>query len=204
MQLYMRMLAHTNVTKPAWSRIAWLIVPFLTSVVLAATPLLHDINVRVKVDGPVVLVDVDFFVPASQQEIWAVITDFDHASRFIDKLHESRVISRGPGSMVVAQKGTMGFGPFSMQLETVSEISLIPYEKIQSRLISGNMKRLDADTTLFVETGGTRFVYRVQSIPDIWIPPLIGPAMIELEARHRFRQLVDEILRRKAALGATQ
>jgi hypothetical protein len=158
-----------------------------------------DIGVRVHVDGGVVTVDVEFFVRASPEEAWAVMTDFDNAARFIGKLHESRVLSRTQETLVVAQKGTMGLGPFSVPLESVSEIRLEPPQKIQSRMISGNMKKYDSETELLREAEGTRVVYRVESIPDVWIPPLIGRAMIEFETRSRFRQLVEEILRRKAS-----
>ena len=98
----------------------------------------------------------------------------------------------------------MGFGPFSVPLESVSEIRLKPYEGIQARMLSGNMKKYDSDTTIRRESEGSRIAYHVESIPDVWIPPVIGPAMVEFETRVRFRQLVDEILRRKASVAANK
>ena len=167
----------------------------------ADSPPEPGIDIRVQIDEGTVTVDVEFFVRATPEEAWVVMTDFDNAARFIHKLQESRILSRSPESMVVSQKGTMGLGPFSVPIESVSEIRLQPLEKIQSRMISGNMKKYDSDTALQREAEGTRVVYRVESIPDVWIPPLIGRAMIEYETRSRFRQLVEEILRRKANPG---
>ena len=164
----------------------------------ADSPPQPGIDIRVQIDEGTVTVDVEFFVRATPEEAWVVMTDFDNAARFIHKLQESRVLSRSMESMVVSQKGTMGLGPFSVPLESVSEIRLKPHETIRSRMISGNMKKYDSDTALRREPEGTRVVYRVESIPDVWIPPLIGRAMIEFETRSRFRQLVEEILRRKA------
>ena len=164
----------------------------------------QDLDIRVRIDGGSVIVNVDFYVRATPEEAWAVMTDFDNASRFVAKLHESRILSRTPEVLVVSQKGTMGFGPFSVPLESVSEIRLKPYATIQSRMLSGNMKKYDSDTTIRSETEGSRIVYRVESIPEVWIPPLIGPAMVEFETRSRFRQLVEEILRRKAAAAANK
>ena len=161
-----------------------------------------EIGVRVNIDGRTVKVDVEFVARATPEEAWAVMTDFDNASRFIQKLHESRILSRTPEGLVVSQKGTMGFGPFSVPLESVSEIRLKPYEGIQTRMLSGNMKKYDSDTTIRREAEGSRIAYHVESIPDVWIPPVIGPAMVEFETRARFRQLVDEILRRKASVAA--
>jgi hypothetical protein len=96
----------------------------------------------------------------------------------------------------------MGYGPFSATFDTVAEIRLKPYEAIESRLISGNMKKLEARTRLSPEAGGTRIAYHVESIPDIWIPPLIGRLLVEFESRARFDQLLDEILARKNSARA--
>jgi hypothetical protein len=159
------------------------------------------IDVAVRMQGEEVLVDVNFHLPVTPREAWAVMTDYDHATEFISKLEKSVILSRTDEMLLVSQKGTMGFGPFSVPIETVTEVLLTPYEKLQGRMISGNMKKNQSTTRLIADAGGTRVVYHLESIPDVWIPPLIGRAIVELETRARFRQLVDEILRRKALSG---
>ena len=157
----------------------------------------ESIDVGVRIRGDEVIVDVDFHVGVTPQEAWAVITDYDHATSFISKLEKSVVLSRTEDTLLVSQKGTMGYGPFSVTLETVLEIRLTPFEKIQSRLISGNMKKNDATTTLIADANGTRIVYHLESIPEFWMPPIIGHALVELETRARFRQVIEEMLSRK-------
>jgi carbon monoxide dehydrogenase subunit G len=156
------------------------------------------IDVDVHMRGGQVLVDVDFHVRATPQEVWAVITDYDHATAFISKLEKSVILSRTDEMLLVSQKGTVGYGPFSVKLETVMEIHLTPFEKMQSHLVSGNMKKNEATTRLIADASGTRVVYHLESIPNVWLPPLIGHALVEFETRARFRQVVEEILRRKA------
>lgn len=148
--------------------------------------------------GEEVFVDVNFHVRVTPQEAWAVMTDYDHATAFISKLEKSVILSRTDEMLLVSQKGTMGFGPFSLDLETVTEIRLTPFEKMQSRMISGNMKKSEATTRLIADASGTRVVFHLESIPDFWMPPIIGRALVEFEARARFRQLIEEMLRRKA------
>jgi hypothetical protein len=131
-----------------------------------------------------------------------VMTDYDHATDFISKLEKSVVLSRTNETLLVSQKGTMGFGPFSVPIETVTEVLLTPYEKIQGRMLSGNLKKNQSTTRLITDSSGTRVVYHLESIPEVWIPPLIGRAIVEFETRARFRQLVEEILRRKASSAA--
>lgn len=160
------------------------------------------IDVDVRIQGGEVIVDVNFHVRVTPQEAWAVMTDFDHATEFISKLEKSVILSRTGEMLVVSQKGTMGWGLFSVPIETVTEIRLTPYEKMQARMVSGNMKKNESTTRLIADASGTRVVYHLESIPDVWLPPIIGRVMVEFETRARFGQLVGEILRRKAAAGA--
>ena len=161
-------------------------------------------EVRVRIAGEVVFVEVDCFVRATPEDTWAVLTDYDNATRFISKLERSTSTTAGPGIVLVSQKGTMGFGPFSVPLETVMEMRLTPLERIQARLISGTLKRYEAVTTLVRDPMGTRLKHRSEAIPDIWIPPVVGQAMVSYEAKERFGQLLAEILRRKGRPDAVR
>jgi len=152
--------------------------------------------------GNEAVVDVDFHVGVTPQEAWAVMTDYDHATAFISKLEKSVILSRTGELLLVSQKGTMGYGPFSLTLETVTELRLTPFKKMQAHLISGNMKKNDATTLLIPDATGTRIVHHMESIPDVWMPPILGRALVEFETRARFRQLVEEMLRRKALAEA--
>jgi Polyketide cyclase / dehydrase and lipid transport len=185
--------------RPSWRYFPLIAVTLLG---LFANPARADadesIDVAVRIRGGEVIVDVNFHVGVTPQEAWAVITDYDHATSFISKLEKSVILSRTDDTLLVSQQGTMGFGPFSVTLETVLEIRLTPFEKIQSRLISGNMKKNDATTTIIADASGTRVVYHLESIPDFWMPPIIGHALVELETRARFLQVIEEIRSRKA------
>jgi len=156
------------------------------------------IAVAVRIQGEEAIVDVNFHVRVTPQEAWAVMTDYDHATHFISKLEKSVILSRTDELLLVSQKGTMGIGPLSVTFQTVSEIRLTPFEQMQARLVSGNMKKNDATTRLVADATGTLIVHHMESIPDVWMPPIIGRALVEFETRARFRQLVEEMLRRKA------
>ena len=159
----------------------------------------QDIEVRVELEGELVRIDTSFHVEATPQETWAVMTDYDRAVGFISDLDASRVLARDGDTMHVYQKGKAKFGPFSFPMEWVREIRLAPFESMQSHLVSGSMKRLDVTTRLAPEGSGTRINNHTESIPDVWIPPLVGRLFIEHETREKFRELQDEILRRKQA-----
>ena len=158
-----------------------------------------DIKLEIEVHGSEVTTDVEFFVRATPQETWAVLTDYDHATKFISGLERSVVLTRSGEMLIVSQKGRVDYGPFFTTFETIAETHLIPYESISSRMLSGNMKKNQSTTLISPESGGTRVVHHLESIPDVWIPPIIGRVLIAHEVRNRFRQLIAEILRRHAA-----
>ncbi len=161
-----------------------------------------SVDVGVQIHGHEVVVDVSCYVRVTPREAWSVMTDYDHATEFISKLERSAILSSTHDTLVVAQKGAMGYGPFTLPIETVSEIRLHPFEQMQTRLISGNMKKYEGTTRIHSEAGGTRIVYHLEAVPDVWIPPLIGKTMVRSETRARFGQLLDEMLRRRILSAA--
>jgi carbon monoxide dehydrogenase subunit G len=164
----------------------------------------QDIEVRVHIDGDFVRLDASFSVGASRQEAWSVLTDFAHMARFISNLKSSSVVARNGDVVTVAQAGEASLGLIKFPFESVRELHLTPYEKIQSRMVSGNMKRYEGTTELFAEGEGTRVVFRSESVPDKWVPPGVGPYFIEQESREQLSEFRAEILRRKVARGADE
>ena len=109
------------------------------------------IDVSVRMQGEEVFVDVRFHVPVTPQEAWAVMTDYDHATEFISKLEKSVILSRTEAMLLVSQKGAMGFGPFFRADRNGDGSALTPYEKLQGRMISGNMKKNQSTTRLIAD-----------------------------------------------------
>ena len=159
----------------------------------------HDIEVKVRVVGEDVVVDVSFPVHATQQEVWAVMTDFDHMASFVSNVQSSRVVDRSGNVLHIAQQGKAQHGPLSFEFDSVREIRLSPYDRIQSHLISGKMRKLEGDTQLKAEGDATRVAYHGDSIPGVWIPPIVGKIFIENELREQFRDIRNEVVRRKHA-----
>ena len=66
-------------------------------------------------------------------------------------------------------------------------------------MISGNMRKMEGTTQLVDEWAQTRIIYHTDSIPGVWIPPVIGKTFIEHEIREQFQEMRNEIIRRKQA-----
>ena len=163
----------------------------------------QDIEVHVKKEGPEVVVDVDCPVNTSVAVAWEVLTDYDHMSEFLSNVQSSSVKSRDGRMLQVYQMGKATRGLLSISFENLRAVELVPYQEIRSRLISGDMKA-SAFTTRIVDDGTVvRIIHSGRYTPKIWVPPVIGPTLIEDETRKHFGELRTEILRRSALRAKT-
>ena len=143
----------------------------------------EDIEVKVKIDGASVTVDLSLVVPATRQEVWSVLTDFGHMADFISNLKESRVISTSGNTLKIFQRGVATYGPISFPFESTREIRLTPFDKIKSHMISGNMRRMEGVTRLIDEGGQTRIIYHTDTIQEVWVPPIGKHARLQRQIR---------------------
>jgi len=158
-----------------------------------------DIEVKVQIAGENVIVDLSLVVPATRQEVWAVLTDFEHMAGFISNLKESKVVSISGDTLKIFQRGSATYGPISFPFESTREIQLTPFDKIQSHMISGNMRKMEGTTQLVDEDRQTRVIYHTDTIPGVWIPPIVGKVFIEHETREQFQEMRNEIIKRQLA-----
>ena len=162
----------------------------------------RDIIVKVQKKGEWVIVDVDFPVDATVPETWNVMTDYDNMSKFVSNLLSSRILGREGNTLSVEQKGKASRGPLTISFENVREIVLTPQREVRSRLVSGDLKASEFTTRVIDRGAFTQIINHGEFIPNIWVPPVIGPALIEAETRKQFQELRLEILRRKAETAA--
>jgi carbon monoxide dehydrogenase subunit G len=194
-------LSHTT-RDAGWRHVAAaaLGVALLTAAASAAVaPDDGDIAATVHREGREVVIDVDMRVDATPEEAWEVLTDYDHMSRFVPDLVSSRIIRRDGDRIEVAQQARFHFGPFSLEAENVRAIDLVPPREIRSRLISGDMLSSTFVTRIAPDGNATRVTNHGEFIPNRWLPPFVGPAIVQAQTRKQFAELRAEILRRKHA-----
>src|SRR4029077_19817036 len=145
-----------------------------------------------------IVVDVDVPVNAPLAVAWEVLTDYDHMTEFIANLQSSSVQARDGQKLQVYQKGKAERGLLSITFENVREVQLVPYQEIRSRLISGDLKASQFTTRVVADGKQVHIINSGRYTPKIWVPPFIGPALIEAETRKQFGEIRTEILRRNA------
>lgn len=157
----------------------------------------QDIHVNVSYEGKEIVLDTTFTINSNVDEVWAVLTDFDHATQFISNLKESKILETKENVLKVEQKGLAKYGLLSFKFESTREIRLTPKSDIQTHMLSGTMKKFDASMHLKVDGDVTEVVYRCVSVPGFWIPPLIGKRFIQRETEEQFSEIRQEVMRRK-------
>jgi hypothetical protein len=90
--------------------------------------------------------------------------------------------------MQVAQKGKASRGPLSISFETMREIELVPTTEIRSKVVAGDtMPRLVRER-IEERDGVTHVTHTGTYTPSMWVPPGIGPAMIEAAERSTYER----------------
>ncbi len=171
-------------------------------VCLAATAAAHaqPVAVAVRKAGETIFVDVTARVLSNPGPAWAALTDYDHMAEFVSAVRESRVVSRQGNFLEVAQTGGAKRGFFDFTFKTLRSVELVPESEIRSRLIHGDFKSYEFTTRLAVDSsaGAVTITHHGEYVPNIWVPPVVGPALIEAETRKQYGDLITEILRRQA------
>jgi carbon monoxide dehydrogenase subunit G len=181
--------------RPAITRFALAFAFAAAAPAIAASP--SDMDVKVRIVDDEVRTAVTFFVPAPQQRVWEVITDYERAPEYMREVQSAKIVARSGDTLRVAQRDQVKFGPFSIPIETVRDVKHVEPARTDSHLVSGSFKKYDSRIELVPESGGTRIVYRSQAIPDSALAGFAGESTIKKHTEERFRQLRAEILRRE-------
>src|SRR5689334_11570072 len=93
----------------------------------------RDLDVKVQIVGDEFRTSVSLFVPAARQYVWEVLTDYERAPQFTPDLQVSKVLRRSGDTLRLFQKTLVRWGPFSVPVETVSDIRLSAPDRTEAR-----------------------------------------------------------------------
>ncbi len=181
---------------------------FVASLALAAalcTPafaLEQQISIRTARDGEFVTVSASAVMRVDPRVAWAVLSDYDHLSRFIPDMKTSRIVSRDGNRLRVEQTGDVGFFFYKEPVNVVLEVNEEPPHRITARSIEGNIKGLETRYDLDASAAGVKLDYTGRFVPLFAIPPIIGMPLVNRLIERRFRAMVEEIQRRDALVHA--
>ena len=88
-----------------------------------------------------VTVEVALTSQAPTSVVWAVITDYGQATRFIRHLKRSDAVATGDHSVRVTQTGRAEWGPFGANVQTEYDVHMRPAQlTLEGRLVRGDVK----------------------------------------------------------------
>jgi carbon monoxide dehydrogenase subunit G len=158
----------------------------------------QDIVVHVHKDHSTYEIDLEFTVPATIEQTWHVLSDFDHMAQILSNMDSSRIVSRDGNRITVAQTTHGKVGPIHVSVDGLREIVLKPPTEIRSHLLKGDLKASDFTTELHDEGAVTRVTVHGKLVVAAWAALALGADTVAAQTRQQYRELREEIIRRKA------
>ncbi len=158
----------------------------------------RDITVHVEKDGSAFVVSAELTVAANADEVWVVLTDFDHMAQILSNVDASQIANRDGNKFEVIQKSHASTGPLRISHDSVRQVELSPKQEIRSHLLKGNLKSSDFTTRITEENGGIRITVHGKFVASGLSASAITPEAVESQTRRQYQELREEILRRKA------
>jgi len=155
-----------------------------------------SVNVAVRQDGEVFIIDATVDAPVPLDIAWGVLTDFDHMASIVGNLTSSKVSSRDGNTWIVNQEGVAKFGLLSFSFVSERQIRLEPMKRILAKNLSGTVKRMESEANIAAVEQGVQIRYRAETVPDSVLARMFGASFIRHEVREQFLAMSREMLRR--------
>jgi carbon monoxide dehydrogenase subunit G len=149
-------------------------------------------------EGEFIKVSATAQMQVDRRTAWDVLSDYDHLAEFIPDMLSSRIVLRNADGVLVEQKGEIGFLFFRQPLEVTLAVFEQPPRRIVARGVAGNVREMEARYELQSSQDGVKLSYFGRFIPEFFLPPIVGMAIVRSSMERKFRAMVDEILRRDA------
>ncbi len=174
----------------------------LASLALVVAPIAaaadDDITVKVDKTDDSYAVYASLNVPATQDQVWDVLTDFDHMAQILSNVDDSKIVDRKGNAFNVVQKSHGNAGPVRVSLNSTRRIDLTPKTEIRSQFVSGDSLKSSVFTTRLAAQGsGTQVVVQGTFVPTWLAGSVITVEAVQTQTRRQYAELRDEILRRK-------
>lgn len=143
-------------------------------------------------------IDAHADVDAPPSIAWAVLSDYDHLAEFVPHMRVSRVVSRPGEPLRIEQRGETRWLGFRRSVDVVFAIDETPPSRLAFHAVAGSFRRMEGEWRVEPRESGARIVYRAEMLPDFWIPPFVGPALVARDVTARVAAVAREIRRRAA------
>ena len=160
-------------------------------------------ELEVSREGEAYRVRFEAVVDVPPDRVFALLTDYDRLVRLHPGITEAeRLPPRRSGEVRVRTVLEACVAVICRSLERVERVRSREQRLIEARIVAGasDFRSGSSRWELAAVSRGTRIRFRSRMVPDVWVPPVIGPWAIEQALRGNLRTLV----RRLEGMGATR
>ena len=147
------------------------------------------------------------YLAAPPQAVFAVLTDYEHFTRISGSIVESkRVQQLDPMNTLVYTDTRFCALFFCRHVKEMQKVTQAPPGDISSTVLpaqSDNVKSGSAVLHLQAEGEGTLLDWQIRLEPGFWVPPLLGPLLVERSLKSEGRRSaagVEKLARERAHL----
>ena len=159
----------------------------------------QPIQVKAQKQGDTVVIDVEATAAVDPAVAFAVLTDYDQMPRYVSSLKQSRMARTGPNTLEVEQVAQTKLLFWNFTVRSLRSVQLVPNKEVHSQLIKGDFTRYEFTTRVQEKDGATVITHHGEYVPKSWLPPAIGPAIIQELTKKQYEEMIGEMLRRKSA-----
>jgi hypothetical protein len=145
---------------------------------------------------------LELFVKGSPEQVFAVITDYEHLHTLDRRIKESRVLERpAPNEYLVYTRTKACMLFFCRSLKRVERVTEVPHTSVEAVAIAEQSDLLDGRSTwhLVGENGGTRLSFETTFRPAFWVPGMAGRSALKRTLRSTARAIVREVEQRSVS-----
>ncbi|MDE2091991.1 MAG: SRPBCC family protein [Gammaproteobacteria bacterium] len=139
-------------------------------------------------------VSADVYLAAPLPQVYQVLTDYDHLTRIGGLISESRILRQINAHTYLVYVESHGCVLFFCQTirQTQQVTELTPRDVVAEAIPEeSNVKMSSSSWHLDPQGRGTRMHWEVSMQPDFWVPPLIGPPMVEQALLSQGRSMAE-------------
>ena len=163
-------------------------------------------SLNVTRDGDTYSMSADAHLAAPPAAVYAVLTDYEHLTRISSAVLKSRVVQRlDAGATLVYTDSRACVLFFCKHIVELQKYTKVGDQDILAEVVpeQSNLKAGRAAWHLEAEREGTRLHWQMDAVPGFWVPPFIGPTLVQRGMRTEGRRGVagvEKLARERAHL----
>ena len=128
-------------------------------------------------------------IPAPQNAVWNVLTDYNHHVDFLPYMSKSRIVGKKDPALIVEQEGRIRVLFWTFTLQVTQEVYEMRPGQMRFRAIAGDFTRLEGTWRLAAEGSATRLACDFVVQPKRRVPAWA----VRFTARHYLSRMLQSL-----------